>query len=95
MKTNLSERLGELNSEEFVVGDMMVIQNHILGPLGSDSIFCIIEIRSDFLDDHISMTDIDGKVWTSGLQYICHATVAENQLKRRLTVEELGQAEVS
>lgn len=92
---NLSEQPTELNSQEFVVGDMVVIQNHIMGPLGSDSIFCIIEIRSDFLGDHVSMTDSNGKIWTSGSQYIRHATVAENQLKRRLTAEELARAEVS
>ncbi|MDO7476373.1 hypothetical protein Q5X68_11440 [Acinetobacter baumannii] len=93
--SNLSERSAELNSEEFVVGDMVVIQNHIMGPLGSDSIFCIIEIKSDFLGDHVSMTDTNGKIWTSGVRYIRHATVAENQLKRRLTTEELARAEVS
>lgn len=92
---NLSEQPTELNSQEFVVGDMVVIQNHIMGPLGSDSIFCVIEIKSDFLGEHVSMTDIDEKVWTSGVQYIRHATVAENQLKRRLTAEELARAEVS
>ena len=95
MQSNLSEQPVELNSEEFVVGDMVVIQNHIIGPLGSDSIFCIIEIKNDFLGDHVSMTDIDGKVWTSGSQYIRHATVAENQLKRRLSAGELEWAEVS
>ena len=42
---NLSEQPTELNSQEFVVGDMVVIQNHIIGPLGSDNIFCIIEIK--------------------------------------------------
>ncbi|MDC4556223.1 hypothetical protein OHV56_17210 [Acinetobacter baumannii] len=92
---NLSEQPIELNSQEFVVGDMVVIQNHIMGPLGSDNIFCIIEIKSDFLGDHVSMTDIDGKVWTSGARYIRHATIAENQLKRRLSAEELARAEVS
>jgi len=92
---NLSEQPIELNSQEFVVGDMVVIQNHIMGPLGSDSIFCIIEIKSDFLGDNVSMTDINGMVLTSGVRYIRHATVAENQLKRRLTTEELARAEVS
>ncbi|HFP7023877.1 TPA: hypothetical protein ACHKB2_001744 [Acinetobacter baumannii] len=92
---NLSEQPTELNSQEFVVGDMVVIQNHIIGPLGSDNIFCIIEIKSDFLGDHVSMADINGKVRISGTRYIRHATVAENQLKRRLTAEELARAEVS
>jgi len=92
---NLSEQPTELNSEEFVVGDMVVVQNHIIGPFGSDSIFCIIEIKSDFLGDHVSMTNTNGKVWTSGVRYIRHATVAENQLKRRLIAEELARAEVS
>lgn len=93
--SNLSEQPTELNSQEFVVGDIVVIQNHIIGPLGSNSIFCIIEIKSDFLGDHVSMTDINGKVWTSGVRYIRHATIAENQLKRRLNAEELARAEVS
>lgn len=92
---NLSEQPIELNSQEFVVGDMVVIHNHIMGPLGSDSIFCIIEIKSDFLGEHVSMTDISGNVWTSGVKYIRHATVAENQLKRRLTAEELARVELS
>lgn len=93
--SNLAEQTSEYKPTEFLVGDMVVIQNHIIGPFGSDSIFCIIEIKSDFLGDHVSMTDTDGKVWTSGVRYIRHATVAENQLKRRLIAEELARAEVS
>ncbi len=93
--SNLAEQISEYKPIEFLVGDMVVIQNHIIGPFGSDSIFCIIEIKSDFLGDHVSMTDTDGKVWTSGVRYIRPATLAELKAKRRLTTEELARAEVS
>ncbi|ARG16045.1 hypothetical protein B7L44_05235 [Acinetobacter nosocomialis] len=95
MQTNLSNQQPEGNLQEFIVGDMVVIQDHIMWPLGSDSIFCITEIKSDFLGDHVSMTDIKGNGWTSGTRYIRHATVAELNAKRRLTNAEHALAEVS
>jgi len=95
MQTNLSNQQPQGNSKDFVVGDMVVIQNHIMGPLGSDSVFCIMKMKSDFLGDHVCMTDIDGKVWTSGTRYIRHASVAELNAKRRLTNAEQALAEVS
>ncbi|WP_431014386.1 hypothetical protein [Acinetobacter nosocomialis] len=95
MESNLSELSTKHNSHQFSVSDVVVIQNHIIWPLGSDSLFTIVGIKGDFLGDHVSMVDINGNVWTSGVKFLRHATVAEHNAKRRLTNAEQALAEVS
>lgn len=90
---NVAQQVIEDNTD-FLIGDAVVIKNHIMGPLQSDSIFCITEYKEDFLDAPVSMIDPHGMTWTSGTKHIRPATVAELNAKRRLTMAEQALAEV-
>lgn len=72
---------------DFEIGKKVVIKGHILGPYGSDSVFTITEVKTDFLGSHVSMVDSQGKTWTSAIQYIRHATALEEKAKHRLTTD--------
>ena len=91
--SNLPQQVIEDNTD-FLIGDLVVIRNHIMGPMQSDSIFCITEYKEDFLGAHVSMIDPHGMTWTSGTKHIRPATVAELNAKRRFTKAEQALAEV-
>ena len=90
---NLPQQVIEDNTD-FLIGDLVVIRNHIMGHMQSDSIFCITEYKEDFLGAHVSMIDPHGMTWTSGTKHIRPVTVAELNAKRRLTKAEQALAEV-
>ncbi|MBK0062174.1 hypothetical protein IAE20_03585 [Acinetobacter sp. S54] len=91
--TNLTDQQLEDN-REFLVGDVVVIKDHVLGPYLSDSIFHIIEYKEDFLGGHVQMQDSSGKIWTSGCQHPRLAEPIEIKFCRRLTEAEIALTEV-
>jgi len=89
MQTNLSEQLIELNSQEFVIGDMVVINE-----LDHNEIF---EVFGFYYSTPIRLfvKSVCGKQLALPVQFFRSASIAELEAKRRLTAEELARAEVS
>ncbi|MDC5551000.1 hypothetical protein NRA66_16250 [Acinetobacter baumannii] len=89
-KTNLSEQPTELNSQDFLVGDVVV-----LTPQGSkDYLLEIIDYKytNDLFRVKVISSGACGPIHKSQIR---HATVAELNAKRRLTSAEQALAEVS
>lgn len=86
---NLAEQTSEHKPDEFLAGDMVVIPNSDFTELFDVFGFYYGEPM------RLMVRSSEGKEFA--LPHYCfrHATVAENQLKRRLTAEELARAEVS
>ncbi len=90
MQNNLSEQPIELNSQDFLVGDVVV-----LTPQGSkDHLLEIIDYKytNDLFRVKVISSGACGSIHKSQIR---HATVAELNAKRRLTKAEQALAEVS
>ncbi|MBU3096312.1 hypothetical protein KPE82_11935 [Acinetobacter baumannii] len=86
---NLSEQPTELNTQEFVVGDMVVVNE-----LDHKEIF---EVFGFFYSTpkRLFVKSACGKQLALPVQFFRSASIAELEAKRRLSVEELARAEVS
>ncbi|MDC4610134.1 hypothetical protein ACOCIZ_19130 [Acinetobacter baumannii] len=89
MQNNLSEQPTELNSEEFVVGDMVVVNE-----LDHDEIFEVFGFYYS-TPKRLFVNSACGKQLALPIQFFRSASIAELEAKRRLTTEELARAEVS
>lgn len=89
MQNNLSEQPIELNSEEFVVGDMVVVNE-----LDHNEIFEVFGFYYS-TPKRLFVKSVCGKQLALPFQFFKSASIAELEAKRRLSVEELARAEVS
>ncbi|MBJ8478369.1 hypothetical protein I6M70_03170 [Acinetobacter pittii] len=87
--SNLSEQPIELNSEEFVVGDMVVINE-----LDHQEIFEVFGFYYS-TPKRLFVKSACGRQLALPVQFFRSASIAELEAKRRLTAEELARAEVS
>lgn len=87
--SNLSEQPIELNSEEFVVGDMVVVNE-----LDHNEIFEVLGFYYS-TPKRLFVKSACGKQLALPVQIFRSASIAELETKRRLTAEELARAEVS
>ncbi|WP_336975731.1 hypothetical protein [Acinetobacter pittii] len=87
--SNLSEQPIELNSQEFVVGDMVVVNE-----LDHNEIF---EVSGFYYSTprRLFVKSACGKQLDLPVQFFRSASIAELEAQRRLTAEELARAEVS
>ncbi|MBU3079594.1 hypothetical protein [Acinetobacter baumannii] len=87
--SNLSEQPTELNSQEFIVGDMVVVNE-----LDHQEIF---EVFGFYYSSpkRLFVKSVCGKQLTLPVQFFRSASIAELEAERRLTAEELARAEVS
>ncbi|MFL4375745.1 hypothetical protein RJ730_16945 [Acinetobacter baumannii] len=90
MQNNLSEQPTELNSEEFVVGDMVVVNE-----LDHNEIFEVFGFYYSTPTKRLFVKSACGKQLALPVQFFRSASIAELEAKRRLTAEELARAEVS
>lgn len=86
---NLSEQPIELNTQEFVVGDMVVINE-----LDHQEIFEVLGFYYS-TPKRLFVKSVCGKQLALPVQLFRSASIAELEAKRRLTTEELARAEVS
>lgn len=86
---NLSEQPSELNSEEFVVGDMVVVNE-----LDHNEIFEVFGFYYS-TPKRLFVKSSCGKQLALPVQFFRSASIAELEVKLRLTTEELTRAEVS
>ncbi|MDH2624759.1 hypothetical protein QDS06_11465 [Acinetobacter baumannii] len=86
---NLSEQPIELNLEEFVVGDMVVVNE-----LDHKEIFEVFGFYYS-TPKRLFVKSACGKQLTLQVQFFRSASIAELEAKHRLTAEELARAEVS
>jgi len=89
MQTNLSEQPIELNSQEFVVGDMVVANE-----LEHNEIFEVLGFYYS-TSKRLFVKSACGKQLALPVQFFRSASIAELEAKRRLSAEELARAEVS
>jgi len=89
MQTNLSEQPTELNSQEFVVGDMVVVNE-----MDHNEIFEVFGFYYS-TPKRLFVTSVCGKQLVLPVQFFRSASIAELEAKRRLSTEELARAEVS
>lgn len=89
MQTNLSEQPIELNSEEFLVGDMVVVNE-----LEDNEIFEVFGFYYS-TPKRLFVKSVYGKQLALPFQFFRSASITELEAKRRLTAEELARAEVS
>jgi len=89
MQTNLSEQPTELNSQEFVVGDMVVVNE-----LDHNEIFEVFGFYYS-TPKRLFVKSACGKQLALPVQFFRSASIAELEAKRRLSAEELARAEVS
>ncbi|WP_337081183.1 hypothetical protein [Acinetobacter pittii] len=89
MQNNLSEQPIELNSEEFVVGDMVVVNE-----LDHNEIFEVFGFYYS-TPKRLFVKSVCRKQLVLPVQFFRSASIAELEAKRRLTTEELARAEVS
>lgn len=89
MQTNLSEQPTELNSQEFVVGDMVVVNE-----LKHNEIFEVFGFYYS-TPKRLFAKSASGKQLALPVQFFRSASIAELEAKRRLTAKELARAEVS
>lgn len=87
--SNLSEQPIELNSQEFVVGDMVVVNE-----MDHKEIFEVFGFYYS-TPKRLFVKSLCGKQLTLPVQFFRSASIAELEAKRRLSVEELARAEVS
>ncbi|MDV7419056.1 hypothetical protein R4448_08820 [Acinetobacter baumannii] len=87
--SNLPEQSIALNSEEFVVGDMVVVKE-----LEHKEIFEVFGFYYS-TPKRLFVKSTCGKQLALPVQFFRSASIAELEVKRRLTVEELARAEVS
>lgn len=87
--SNLSEQPTELNSEEFVVGDMVVVNE-----LEHQEIFEVFGFYYS-TPKRLFVKSACGKQLALPIQLFRSASIAELEANRRLTPEELARAEVS
>ncbi|MDH2509749.1 hypothetical protein QDS52_12070 [Acinetobacter baumannii] len=86
---NLSEQPTELNSQEFVIGDMVVVNE-----LDHNEIFEVFGFYYS-IPKRVFVKSVRGKQLALPVQFFRSASIAELEAKRRLTTEELARAEVS
>ncbi|MDC4603235.1 hypothetical protein NRA69_17800 [Acinetobacter baumannii] len=89
MQNNLSEQPIELNTQEFVVGDMVVVNE-----LDHNEIFEVFGFYYS-TPKRLFVKSACGKQLALPLQFFRSASIAELEAHRRLSVEELARAEVS
>ncbi|MGQ1309080.1 hypothetical protein ACT4WM_07555 [Acinetobacter baumannii] len=89
MQNNLSEQPIELNSQEFVVGDMVVVNE-----LDHNEIFEVFGFYYS-TPKRLFVKSVCGKQLALPVQFFRSASIAELEVKHRLSVEELARAEVS
>ncbi|WP_139113955.1 hypothetical protein [Acinetobacter seifertii] len=89
MQTNLSEQPIELNSQEFLVGDTVVVNE-----LDHNEIFEVFGFYYS-TPKQLFVKSACGKQLALPVQFFKSASIAELEVKRRLTAEELARAEVS
>lgn len=87
--SNLSEQPIELNSEEFVVGDMVVVNE-----LDHNEIFEVFGFYYG-TPKRLFVKSVCGKQLALPVRFFRSASIAELEAKRRLSAEELARAEVS
>lgn len=87
--SNLSEQPIELNSQEFVVGDMVVVNE-----LDHKEIFEVFGFYYS-TPKRLFVKSGCGKQFALPVQFFRSASIAELEAERRLTAEELARAEVS
>ena len=89
MQTNLTEQPTKLNTQEFVVGDMVVVNE-----LEHSEIFEVFGFYYS-TPKRLFVKSVCGKQLALPFQFFRSASIAELEAKRRLTSEELARAEVS